>query len=186
MSIPESQIKLTPEAYLAGEQHSEIRHEYINGDVYAMVGTSEAHNLIAGNMFALLHAHLRGTPCRTFISDMKTRVKQAQDERYYYPDIQVTCDPQDRQQSFKQHPTLIIEVLSASTERTDRAEKFDAYRQLASLQEYVLIAQNVRRVEIYRRSNHWSLEVFQEAGDFFLQSVHLTLALAAVYEEVDL
>jgi Uma2 family endonuclease len=186
MSTPEYQIKLTPEAYLEGEQESEIRHEYINGDVYAMTGVSEAHNLIAGNMLVLLHTHLRGTPRRTFISDMKVQIKKLQDERYYYPDIQVVCDPEDREPYIKKCPKLVIEVLSPSTERIDRAEKFEAYRQLDCLQEYVLIAQDTRRVEIYRRLDNWSLALFQNEEAFHLQSVDLMVTLDAVYEEVNL
>ena len=178
------QTKLTPDEYLADEQKSLVRHEYINGDVYTMSGASEAHNLIAGNMFALLHAHLRGKPCRAFISDMKTQIKQRQDERYYYPDVQVTCHPQDREQYFKQHPKLVVEVLSPSTERTDREEKFQAYRLLSSLEEYVLISQDSRRVEVYRRVDNWSLEVIQGDEELSLQSVGLVASLDAVYEDV--
>jgi len=186
MNLPAYQSVLTPEEYLEGETRSEIRHEYVNGEVYAMSGASEAHNLIAGNLFVLLRNHLRGTPCRVFISDMKTRIKSLRDERYYYPDIQVTCAPEDREPYFKQRPKLVIEVLSPSTERSDRAEKLSAYRKLESLEEYVLVAQDARRVEIYRRESGWDLELHQEDAGFRLTSVGLELRLDQVYEDVEI
>lgn len=152
-------------------------------DAYSKPPVSEEHNTLTGNLFAALHAHVRGTSCRVFMADMKTRVVTAAGERFYYPDLQVVCDPDDRERYFKSNPCLIVEVLSDSTERHDRADKFYAYRKLANLQEYVLIAQDECRVEIYRRRTDWELEIYT-AGDVVLESVGLTLPLANLYERV--
>jgi Uma2 family endonuclease len=120
MNLPAYQSFISPEEYLEGETRSEIRHEYVDGEVYAMSGASEAHNIIALNIGSLLRNHLRGTPCRVFMSDMKVRIQSLRDERYYYPDLQVTCAPEDRDRYFKQWPKLVIEVLSPTTERNDQ------------------------------------------------------------------
>ncbi len=149
-----------------------------------MAGGSEAHNLITGNVFAKLHQHLKGKGCRVFMSDMKTQVKTDSQENYYYPDIQVTCATDDNEKFFKSQPVLIIEVLSNSTER--RAKKFYDYRKIASLQEYVLIAQDCQRIEVYRKSKQWNLELYQGQAKFYLDSVDLELQVAEVYDEVKL
>jgi Uma2 family endonuclease len=176
---------ISVEDYLAGEPLSDIRHEYINGAVYAMAGESKAHNTVAGNVYMALRNHLRGSPCRAYMENVKVQVRQKHSEAYYYPDIQVVCGGTAENPYYETAPQLIIEVLSPSTERHDRAEKFHAYRQLESLQEYVLIAQDTRRVEIYRRANQWEWELYTgEQAECSLASVGLTLRLDAVYEDV--
>lgn len=177
-------IKPTTREYLAGEHDGETRHEFINGDIYAMGGASEAHNLISLNIAALLRGHLRGSPCRVFINDMKIRILRADDERYYYPDIQVTCAAGDAGEYFKEQPLLVVEVLSPSTERADRTEKFEAYRALPSLEEYVLVAQDKKQVEIYRRGRQWEAEIFLDEASLRFEAVDLSLDLAALYEDV--
>jgi Uma2 family endonuclease len=159
------------EDYLNGELAGDIRHEFVNGEVLAMVGTGKAHNTIAGNLFAALHAHLRGSPCRPYMSDVKVRVRTNRDDRFYYPDLLVSCAPQGPNAYYTEAPVLIADVLSASTERQDRAEKFHHYRKLHSLQEYVLVAQDLMRVEIYRRTTGWDLELFGEGDRFLLNTV---------------
>jgi len=123
--------RLSEQEYLRGELSSEIRHEYVDGGVFAMAGAGEAHNLIAGNVFARLREFVRGGPCRVFISDMKLHVRTW--KAYYYPDVMVTCDPADSQSHFKEQPVLVVEVLSPGTESTDRREKMLAYRTLSGL-----------------------------------------------------
>ena len=137
---------ISPQEYLAGEEYSSVRHEYVAGYVYAMTGASETHNLMAGNLHAALHAHLRGKPCRVFVNDMKVRV----DDDFYYPDLLVCCDPADNAAYYKTRPILLIEVLSPTTEPADTLEKRIAYQTLESLQEYVLVAQD--RLEIMKKS----------------------------------
>ncbi|MDJ0648479.1 MAG: Uma2 family endonuclease [Xenococcaceae cyanobacterium MO_188.B19] len=177
---------LTVEEYLKSEQDSEIRHEYVAGQIYAMAGASEEHNLIVGNIFALLRPHLRASSCRAFVSDMKVKVKTQQADIFYYPDLLVTCDPNDNKKYFKTNPNLIVEVLSDSTQTTDRREKRINYQSLESLQEYVLVSQDEIKVEIYRKDNNgnWTVETLGESDDLQLNSVGLTLTMADIYEDV--
>lgn len=152
---------LSVEDYLAGEELSDIRHDYISGTVYAMGGRSEEHGIITGNLCAALHGHLRGKRCRAFVADMKVRLLLRGEDVFYYPDILVTCDPRDTHRYYKQFPSVLIEVMSASTERIDRREKRWSYLQLESLEEYVLVAQDKMEVTIYRRANDWAAEILQ-------------------------
>jgi Uma2 family endonuclease len=169
--------------YLEGEQLSEIRHEYIDGQVYAMGGASDRHGIIAGNLFMSLRPRSREKQCQLFIADMKVFLKISGQDIFYYPDLLLSCDPTDRESYFRQAPCLIIEVLSESTERIDRREKMLAYQTLPSLLEYVLVAQDDRQVEIYRRRNEWQPEVINE-GTFHLDCLDLTVMIDDVYEDV--
>lgn len=178
-------LKISIEDYLEGELISEIKHEYINGKVYAMAGAKRAHNIISMNLANLLFNHLRNTPCRVFSSDMKVGILTATDDIFYYPDVQVSCE-QNGNEHYNAEPKLIVEVLSDSTERKDRVEKFYTYRKLASLEEYVLVAQDCLRVEIYRRRNGWDVELLGENDSFQLESVELNLTVADVYQDVEL
>jgi Uma2 family endonuclease len=181
MSTLQKRILLSPEDYLEGEKHSDIRHEYVAGHVYAMVGASEPHNLIAGNLFVALHTHLRGSDCRVFMSDMKVRVGEA----FYYPDVMVTCDKADDHVYYKIRPVLIVEVASPTTEPRDSLEKCAAYQSLPSLKEYLLVAQDRLEIRIYRRiPEGWELESYFQGDRLRLASVDLDLPVEAVYERV--
>jgi Uma2 family endonuclease len=169
--------------YIEGEPRNEIRHEYIDGQVYAMGGASRVHGLIAGNLFLRLRPKAREQHCQLFIADMKVRLNIGGQEIFYYPDLLLSCDPDDRADYFCQTPCLIIEVLSEATERIDRREKMLAYQTLSSLQEYVLVAQDDRQVEIYRRRNEWQPEIVNE-GVFHLDCLDLSVSLDGVYEDV--
>jgi len=185
MKATAEQLKISVTDYLEGELISEVKHEYINGDVYAMAGAKRAHNIVSGNMFAVLHHHLRGTPCRVFASDMKVGIQTATEDYFYYPDLHVSCEEAGNDH-YNSEPKLIIEVLSNSTERKDRAEKFHNYRKLDSLQEYVLVAQDCQRVEIYSRSQAWDLALFTQEGDeFSFESVGLNFTLGLCYQDVE-
>jgi Uma2 family endonuclease len=178
----------TVEEYLAFERSDPQRHEYLSGKIYAMAGASANHNLIAGNVFASLHAQLRKHPCTAYPSDMRLKVSRS--GLYTYPDISVLCgDPQfeDNRHDTLLNPTVIIEVLSPSTEMYDRGKKFQHYRSLASLQEYLLIAQDSCRVEHYRRqaSDQWLLsDVSGADASISLVSIECTLLVADLYEKV--
>ncbi len=172
--------------YLEGEKFAVVRHEYINGQVFAMVGTSRAHNVIAGNLYALLRAHLKGGPCQVYMSDVKVHVQSERDERFYYPDLFVECETGDVDHYFSEAPKLVVEVLSISTERVDRAEKMDAYRCLDSLEEYLLVAQDRQWVELYRRTQAWRPRVFADGAEFQLHSMDLTVSLADLYDSAPL
>ncbi len=180
---------LTEEAYLATERASLQKHAYIDGEVFALAGGTVAHNLISGNVFAALHAQLRGTGCRVFSSDMRLKVMPS--GLNTYPDVMVVCRPfqfvDDRRDTLT-NPSVIIEVLSPSTERYDRGMKFQHYRSIATLQEYVLIAQDKHQMEHYVRqaNGQW---MFEEVPAFtpmlILPSVGGTLTLAEVYDGVE-
>ncbi len=178
--------RLTTDDYLSGELSSELRHEYVDGEVYAMADTGESHNLITGNVAAFLRNQVRGGRCRVFISDMKLHV--ATWKAFYYPDVMVVCDAADAQTYFKQSPCLVVEVLSPTTESIDRREKMLAYRTLPSLSEYLLIAQDKHQLELYRRAEDgdWILAERVDAGVVQLASVNASLALDVVYEDVKL
>ena len=176
---------LTPDDYLAWEQRQDAKHEYWAGEVYAMVGARDAHVTVTGNVFALLRAHLRGTPCRTFISDMKLRVEAA--NAFFYPDVFVTCDARDRDtDTYKAHPVLVVEVLSESTASFDRGRKFAAYRLFDSLQDYVLIDPENFTVDVFRRdeSNHWALYPYENEGRVAFASIGLALSWSEIFEDV--
>ena len=170
--------------YLAGERDVDVRHEYVDGQVYAMAGASDRHNRIALNIASRLNDHLAGDECEAFISDMKVKVAPT---LYYYPDVVVTCDAPGGDRYFRTEPRLIVEVLSPTTERIDRTEKLHAYRRVESLQEYVLVAQDTMAVELHRRGadGAWTREVCTEPEEQFTRaSVGLTLNLNDVYRNV--
>ena len=183
MNVAEK-LKISVEDYLAGELISDIKYEYINGEVFAMAGARRAHNIISMTLANLLYNHLRGTPCQVFGSDMKVGILTATDAVFYYPDVQVSCE-KNGHEYYNTEPKLIIEVLSDSTERKDRVEKFHTYRKLASLEEYVLVAQDCLRIEIYRRHSGWDVELLKEGDSFRLESVGLALTVAEVYQGVE-
>jgi Uma2 family endonuclease len=180
---------LTPEEYLQLEETSSIKHEYIDGEVYAMASATDAHVTIAGNIFALLLAYLRGSGCRVYISDMKAKIESK--NRFYYPDVMVTCDDRDTNNTtYKQFPKLIIEVLSDSTEAFDRGDKFADYQFIDSLEEYVLVNTKKARIECYRcteDNNLWLLQFYTlNDRNFKLASIEFQGNIIDVYEQVEL
>lgn len=181
MSRLRKNVTLSPKEYLHGEQYSEIKHEYEAGYAYAMAGASKSHNLITGNLYVALCQHLRNKSCQIFISDMKVRVQ----DRFYYPDVLVTCHLDEPHQYYVKYPLLIIEVSSPSTEAKDNLDKRIAYQSLESLKEYILVAQEKREVRIYRRSAEgWDLETYAEGDQVNLTSIALEIPIDAVYERV--
>ena len=179
---------VSEEEYLRLEAHSPTRHEYVNGEMFAMTGGTLRHNVIAGNLFAALRTHLRTTACRAFVNDVRVRVQKH--NAYYYPDVLVSCGPSmqtlDAESSTIDDPVLILEVLSANTEATDRREKLLAYRTLPSLAEYVLVSQDQARLEIHRRRGDIGWERLEYAGPEQVRfaSVDLTLDMREIYEGV--
>lgn len=186
MSHPAEAQQLSLEEYLSGEEASEVKHEYVAGEVFAMAGATEEHVTISGNMFALLRAHVRGTPCRTYIADMKLQVATQTSENVFYPDVFVTCSPVDAsERKLKREPTLIIEVLSELTEAYDRGAKFAHYRHLETLREYVLIDSRSRSIEVFRRCEQgWLLSPVASDAPLVLESLEFSCDQDAVYEDV--
>lgn len=185
MVANQSQNYISPEEYLKLEELSQIKHEYIQGEVYAMAGASDAHVTLSVNLVTLLRNHVRGSGCRVYMSDMKARIESR--NIYYYPDVMVTCDERDKGfQSFKRHPCLIIEVLSDGTEGFDRGDKFADYQELETLQEYVLISQKRQRVECFRRNAEglWVLHSYTQGSEIHLASVDFRASIDSIYEDV--
>jgi Uma2 family endonuclease len=183
------QIPWSGKEYLDYERKSDEKHEFVDGVVYAMTGASERHNLVVTNVVASLHGQLRKRPCRVYPSDM--RVKIPDTGTYTYPDISIVCEPprfEDDRHDTLLNPVVIIEVLSPSTERYDRGKKFQHYRMLDSLQEYLLVAQDELHIEHYRRQadNQWLLtDTTHTDAAVELPVIACVLALADVYEKVD-
>jgi Uma2 family endonuclease len=178
-------LELTPEAYLQGEARSQVRHEYLGGHVYAMAGASVTHNVIAGNVFASIHSHLRGRKCRAFTNDMKVRIPYGDKVVFYYPDVLVACNPHEVSPFFREFPVLIVEVLSDETEQVDRREKFVSYTSIPSLQTYVLVDQKTRAIEVFRRGEgNWSHEMITE-GVFPVPDIGFEMTVDEIYEDTD-
>jgi Uma2 family endonuclease len=171
---------ITEPDYLQSELQSDIKHEFIDGEVFAMVGASSAHNLISVNMLTALSTHLKGKPCRPYINDMKVRVES----NYYYPDVLVDCSDLADDAYFAETPILIVEVLSASTKSYDKTFKLQQYKKISTLQEYVMIEQNEAIIEVVSRLDNWQSHYYGLGESFTLQSVGLTLSVAEIYERV--
>lgn len=185
IALKEHFPKFTPEEYFLWEEQQLERHEYIDGEVYAMSGGTIAHGEIAGNFLALLKAHLRGSGCKTLNADCRVSIVGAM--KFVYPDISVTCDDRDKTTAqYVTYPCLIVEVLSPSTEAYDRGNKFKMYRRNPSLQEYVLVSVEAIEVELFRKTEtgDWRIINYQ-AGDMVeLKSVNFTCQIEQIYEGI--
>jgi Uma2 family endonuclease len=178
----------TLEQYLELESSTRVKHEYFRGEVFAMGGASFAHTVIAGNVVSALHGQLRGRPCRVSASDLRVKVDRT--GLYTYPDVVVVCGAPQLEQPGDTllNPGVIVEVISESTEAYDRGKKFEQYRSLDSLTDYILIAQDTVRAEHYSRQpdNRWLYAAENRVeGSIMLVSIGCALALAEVYEKVD-
>ena len=187
MSAALTDPPLTFEAYMAWEAEQAERHEFLGGEVFAMMGARATHNTIAGNLSALLRDALRGTPCRVFIADMKLQV--ASSNAVFYPDVFVSCDPRDRTadaELVQRHPKFVVEVLSDSTAAFDRGRKFEAYRSLDTLEAYLLVEQHRPHADLFLRNAEglWVLNPVGEDGKVSIAPVGVVLTMAAIYEGV--
>lgn len=186
MAEPAMSLPMSRSEFLAWEHEQLEKHEFWQGEVFAMTGARQAHVMVAGNVFALLKSHLRGKPCRAYISDMQLEVEAA--DAVYYPDVVVSCDPADLlAERVLRRPTVLIEVLSDSTAAYDRGVKFAAYRKLPSLKEYVLIDPERRTLEIFRRTEQddWLLVTRDAERGLVLPSLEFEAGLDAVFEDLD-
>jgi Uma2 family endonuclease len=178
----------TPAEYLVRERAAAYKSEYYGGEVVAMGGASRAHDRITTALLVSLVGQLRGRPCEVFSSDVRVRIREA--SAYVYPDLSVVCGEAqwaDRELDMLLNPTVVLEVLSPSTERIDRGRKADAYHRLDSLREYVLLAQEAPRAEVYRREpdGTWGCQIVLGLdGTLELASIGCTLPMAEVYERV--
>ncbi len=177
--------RFTPTEYFAWEEQQQVRHEYIDGEVYAMSGGTINHSEIALNFGSLLKSHLRGRGCRTLNSDARVNILSSSD--YVYPDLSVTCDQRDKTTAqYITYPCLIVEVLSPSTEAYDRGNKFKLYRRNPILQEYVLVDAETMAIELFRKtdSDTWQIIDYDPGDMVELTSIKLTFPIEQVYEDI--
>ncbi len=186
MARAQARSFLTAADYLEWEQAQAERHEYIDGEVFAMAGAEDGHVTVAVNLTSALHRHLRGSPCKTYMSDMRLHV--AASDAYFYPAVMVTCDADDRARRLsKSAPVLVAEVLSPGTAQYDMGVKFAHYRQIASLREYVLIDIDRRSADVYRKGADglWVLHPFSGGQAVELKSVELALPAAELFADLE-
>ena len=178
---------MSVEDFLEGEARAKQKYEYVDGAVYAMAGASNNHNLIATNATVCIGGQLRGKPCHVFNSDAKVRVRNSRGSRFYYPDLSVVCQPNHSEDSFQDSPVVIVEVISASTRRTDEHEKRESYLTINTLRVYVLVEQKAPSVLVYRRTkNGFVAESYTGLSAIIpLPEIDCNLALAELYESIN-
>lgn len=184
MGLPKLKTKISVKDYLENEKRSLIKHEYVEGEIFAKAGTSDMHNFITGDIYAALLIHLRDSKCQPFIGDIKVQVRQ---NVYYYPDVLVSCEESPENPHFRNNPILVVEVTSKSTDRIDRREKVFLYQQIPSLQEYIVVDQYRMEVQVHRRQPNggWITYFFDEPDDIVkFESVKLTLPITEIYRRV--
>jgi Uma2 family endonuclease len=181
--LEEEPLFMTWEEYLAFEQRSPRRHEYVNGTVYAMSGASLAHNQIAQELVVAFRSHLRGGPCTPFFLEAKLEIRAARDSIMYYPDVMVSCRPEDRTDQVVRNPRLVVEILSRSTQHIDRREKAMTYQRVEAIEEYVLIAQHQPRIIVHRRAEDWHPMLYSTMdARVEFRSIELHMPLAQIYQ----
>ncbi|GGM96246.1 hypothetical protein GCM10007092_07280 [Thermus composti] len=172
---------LSPEEYLAWEERQAVRHELLEGVPHAMAGASRVHNLLVGNLYVLLRPLARAKGCRIYTETVKLRIGRA---TFYYPDLMVVCQGEPPHSHYEENPCLLVEVLSEATEAIDRREKLWRYREIPTLQGYLLVDSRARRVEAYTREGEEWLYRVAEAGELEVPCLGGRLSLEAVYEGV--
>jgi Uma2 family endonuclease len=186
IAVQEHLPHITPAEYFAWEEGQEVKHEYFDGEVFAMSGGTTNHSKIATNIITLIDNHLGDGDCQVFNSDARIKIQAA--EKYVYPDVSVTCDERDRlTPQFNSYPRMIVEVLSPRTEAYDRGKKFKLYQRSTSLVEYILVSAEEIEVEVFRKNERSKWEVTNYvAGDTIeLESIGLTVAIERVYRGIE-
>ena len=178
-----SDYYMSPEEYLEFEHHSDIKHEYIDGEVYAIAGTTKAHNTISLNLAILFREKLKNSNFQTFMADIKVNISNK--KLFFYPDIVVTCDDNDDVNAYDiKFPKVIVEVLSESTEKFDRGKKFQYYRTIPSLQEYILISSQEYLIECFRRTKNdlWTLQTYEGLNAILrIENLAIDAPLSEIY-----
>jgi len=185
MGSAAEKLRMSAQDFLAWDATQSLRHEFVAGEVFAMAGAGEAHVTVALNVAMALRQQLAGTPCRTFITDMKLRVEAA--DAFFYPDVMVTCSAADAGDALvKREPVLLVEVLSPATAAYDRGDKFAAYRKLPSLREYLLVDTDSRRCDLFRRRDDglWVLHPVEPGQAVILSALQAEISAAQLWAEV--
>ena len=181
MNLNPAHKTISEEDYLQGELLAETKHELIDGEVYAMAGASENHNLLSLNMASELKNRLKGTPCRTFVADMKVKVGQD----FFYPDVMVVCREDNDSEYYKNAPVIIVEVLSKSTRRSDQTDKRLRCQKIPSLEEYVLIEQDKGEIQVFRKKDQWQSFYYYLGDDITFSSLGVTVPVEDIYYQVN-
>ncbi len=185
VALQDTPFRMTPEQFLDWEKTQELRYEYVNGEVIAMAGGTIVHNDLAVSLLLLLAAHVKSRGCKINVSDVKVKIRR----RYRYPDLVVTCDDRDKSATkLFQYPKVIIEVLSPSTESTDRGKKLREYQSIETLEEYVLVSPNEVIIEVYRRHSDgtWQYITYESGSQFRLESLEFGCAIDEIYDSITL
>ncbi|MDD5214173.1 MAG: Uma2 family endonuclease [Methylococcales bacterium] len=184
MSFPNYKVTyISEEEYLEDEKISDIKHEYFDGEIFAMSGGSINHQGLTLNVSSELRHHLKGTPCEAFSSDIKVRADNGR--KYFYPDVLVSCNNDDGNKHFSESPRIIVEVLSNSTRKFDKNLKRQIYQSIPSLEEYVLIEQDRVEIEVSRKSTNWQPVFYFIDDEITFESIDLTLPVLEIYQRVD-
>ncbi|MDO9106658.1 MAG: Uma2 family endonuclease [Methylovulum sp.] len=181
MSLNYAPNEISAEDYLQGELLADYKHEYIDGEVYAMAGASEYHNLLSLNIASELRSQLKGNPCKVFIADMKVKAGPC----FFYPDVMVVCQADNEHAYYKTAPVIIVEVLSKTTRRFDQMTKRLRYQQLPSLEEYVLIEQDKGEIQVFSRSDAWQPCFYYLGDEITFHSLKVTVRVEDIYYQVD-
>jgi Uma2 family endonuclease len=183
----DTEAKISEEEYLEGELTSEIRHEYIDGYIYAMAGGSRNHGLISRNVLVELSNTLKqkNSSCETYSSDMKAKESE-ETTKYFYPDVLVTCDSDDNESEYYiNSPVIIVEVLSQSTRKYDLTTKKLYYINIPTLQEYVVIEQDICRIEVFRKSDNWNPTSYFLGDEISFESINTIISVENIYYQVN-
>ena len=184
MSLPNHQSDyISEQDYLDGEKRREIKHEYFDGEIFAMAGASRSHQRLTANTLVAFANHLKGTPCEAFSSDMKVRADKG--KKYFYPDVLVSCTKGDSDSHFEESPRIIVEVLSNSTRKFDQTLKRLVYQSITTLEEYVLIEQDRVEIQVFRRADNWQSSYYYIDDDITFTSIGLTLPVLEIYARVE-
>ena len=175
-------VYLSEQDYLEAEKVSDVKHEYFDGEIFAMSGAKANHQRITMNVGGEFRNHLKGSPCEAFSSDMKVRVDNG--HKYFYPDVVVSCN-QNGDNDFTESPRLIVEVLSDSTRKFDKDLKRKIYQTIPTLEEYVLIEQDHVEIEISRKSADWHSSYYFFGDEVTFESIGLTLPVLEIYSRVE-
>ncbi|MEI7796619.1 MAG: Uma2 family endonuclease [Methylococcaceae bacterium] len=184
MSFPNYQSDyISEQDYLEREKISETKHEYFDGEIFAMAGASRSHQRIISNLVIDIGTHLKNTPCEVFSSDMKVRADKG--KKYFYPDVIVSCTKGDGDSHFEESPRIIVEVLSSSTRKFDQTSKRLVYQNITTLEEYVLIEQDRVEIQVFRRADNWQSSYYYIDDDITFTSIGLTLPVLEIYQRVE-
>jgi len=183
-ALPAIHDLISIDDYLLGEESSEIKHEYLDGQVYAMTGATRRHNLLTMSLSTLLHAHARKRGCQLFASDMKLRLDHRKETYFYYPDLLLTCSPDDRHPLYCTQPCLVIEVLSPSTKRIDCREKLLAYSLIPSLREYLIVDQERIHIDLHRLTEQGWTQSTHSDGTIHLDCLDCDIILNDIYADL--